>query len=173
MLGDEAILLRPMRPEDWHAAFAVASDPAIWELHPARDRWREEVFRRYFDDGLASGGMMAVIDRVSGRLIGSSRFNRVGDELEIGFTFVARDFWGGATNRRMKRLMLGHALAYYRRAIFRVGETNLRSRRAMEKIGGRFLPEREMVESGGRNVPHVLYEITRESFAKGPLNQAV
>lgn len=170
-LEGETLWLRPMRPDDWEAAYAVASDPDIWALHPAHDRWREDVFRRYFEDGLASGGMMAVIDKATGALIGSSRFHRREDGLEIGYTFLARSHWGGATNRAMKRLMLTHALASHERVIFRVGETNWRSRRAMEKIGGRLLPEGEQVESGGRVVPHVLFEITRTSFAEGPLNR--
>jgi len=37
LVGD-LLEVRPLRPEDWESLFAVASDPLIWEQHPARDR---------------------------------------------------------------------------------------------------------------------------------------
>jgi RimJ/RimL family protein N-acetyltransferase len=167
-------LLRPLREEDWDALYAVASDPLIWEVHPAGDRWKKDVFRAYFADGLAKGGALAVIDKISGAIIGSSRMQghdpADGGSVEIGWTFLARSHWGGETNREMKRLMLGHALQFVERVLFRVGETNGRSRRAMEKIGGRLTGAREVVQIDGRDVAHVVYEIDRTSFAGRPLS---
>lgn len=91
-------------------------------------------------------GALAVIDRASGAIIGSSRMQAHdpadGGSVEIGWTFLSRDYWGGPFNREMKRLMLAHALQFVERVDFRVGEDNLRSRRAMAKIGGR-LSERD------------------------------
>ena len=177
VLEGERLVLRPLRTDDWDALYAVASDPLVWELHPANDRWKEAVFRAYFADALAQGGALAVIDKASGRIIGSSRMQAydpaAGGSVEIGWTFLGRDFWGGATNREMKRLMLAHALRYVERVDFRVGENNHRSRRAMEKIGGR-LSDRDggIIETVSGPVRHVVYEITRESFAAGPLNPA-
>lgn len=174
-LEGPTLLLRPLREDDWDALYAVASDPLVWELHPASDRWKEEVFRGYFADALAQGGALAVIDKASGAIIGSSRMQAYdpadGGSVEIGWTFLARSHWGGETNREMKRLMLGHALQFVERVDFRVGEGNLRSRRAMEKIGGR-LTDRDggVVETVSGPTPHVVFEITRESFAVGPLS---
>ena len=174
VLEGELLLLRPLAAEDWDALFAVASDPLVWELHPAHDRWQEPVFRAYFADALAQGGALAVIDKTSGAIIGSSRMQAYdpagGGSVEIGWTFLARSHWGGGTNREMKRLMLAHALKYVARVDFRVGETNLRSRRAMEKIGGR-LTHRDggVVQTASGPARHVVYEITRGNFAFGPL----
>lgn len=172
-LEGERLLLRPLQADDWEALYAVASDPEIWALHPMRDRWREPVFREFFDDALAQGGALAVIERASGATIGSSRFQSYdpaeGGSVEIGWTFLARSHWGGATNRELKRLMLGHALARVRRAVFRIGERNWRSRRAMEKIGGRLTDRTERLELPTGPVVHLIYEIDRESFASGPL----
>lgn len=173
VLAGERLLLRPLEPADWDALYAVASDPLVWELHPANDRWKEDVFRAFFADALAQGGALVVIDRASGKIIGSSRMQAYnpddGGSVEIGWTFLARSHWGGETNRETKRLMLGHALKFVERVDFRVGETNLRSRRAMEKIGGRLSDRSSMVDTATGPVLHVVYEITRESFAKGPL----
>lgn len=160
-----------MRADDFDALYAVASDPAIWALHPAHDRWQRPVFRAYFDQGMASGGSLVAIDPATRAIIGCSRYDltrALPGEIEIGWTFLARAYWGGATNAVMKRLMLRHALAQVRQVIFLVGEHNLRSRRAMEKVGGR-LTERVLDAPQGR---HVIYAIDREAFARGPLMQA-
>lgn len=174
------VVLRPLTPDDWEALFAVASDPLIWEQHPAHDRWREPVFRAFFDDALAQGGALAFIDKTSGRIIGSSRYQGLeaanGGSVEIGWTFLARAFWGGKTNREVKRLMLSHALSSVAACRFMVGAENWRSRRAMEKIGGVLTPQVEGdVEHrvmAGQTVSHVCYVITRAAFAQGPLNRA-
>ena len=174
VLEGERLLLRPLEPGDWDALYAVAIDPLIWEVHPAGDRWQEDVFRAYFADALDKRGALVVIDKQNGEIVGSSRMQGYdpadGGSVEIGWTFLARSHWGGEFNREMKRLMLGHALRYVERALFRVGETNWRSRRAMEKIGGRLSETREYVQIGGREVAHVVFEISRESFAAGPLS---
>lgn len=173
-LEGPTLLLRPLRPDDWDALFAVASDPQIWAVHPQHDRWQEPVFRAFFADALAGGGALAVIDKASGRIIGSSRFQGYdpaqGGSVEIGWTFIARSHWGSGANAEMKRLMLAHALGSARRVDFRVGENNVISRRAMEKIGGRLSDRADITETASGPVRHVVYEITRESFASGPLS---
>lgn len=173
VLEGELLLLRPLRDDDCQALYAVASDPLIWEIHPAHDRWREEVFGAFFADALAKGGALAVIDRTNGAVIGSSRYQgheaASGGSVEIGWTFLARSHWGGNANREMKRLMLAHAFRFVERVVFMVGEGNLRSRRAMETIGGRLTDYREVRMMAGGEMGHVQYEITRASFAAGPL----
>lgn len=174
VLEGERLLLRPLREDDWQALFAVASDPEVWAIHPQHDRWQEPVFRRFFSDALERGGALAVIDRVSGALIGSSQYKQPADgAIEIGWTFLARSHWGGSYNRELKRLMLEHAFRFVDRAEFRVGEGNLRSRRAMEKIGGRLTERFDLVDiPGGGTMPHVIYEIDHAAFASGPLTQS-
>ena len=171
-LMDDRVLLRPLAIADWEGMYAVASDPAIWTLHPAHDRWQEPVFRAYFEEGLASGGALTILDRATGAIIGSSRYDgRVAGpgEVEIGWTFLARAYWGGDWNRAIKRLMLEHAFTRYDTALFLVGEANLRSRRAMEKIGGTLLDRLHRFDMAGTDTDHLVYAITRESFTSGPL----
>lgn len=174
VLEGERLLLRPLRPADWDALFAVASDPLIWEQHPAHDRWQEPVFRAFFDDALANKGALVAIDKADGAVIGSSRFQGLeeadGGSVEIGWTFLARSYWGGGFNREMKRLMLAHALVQVAECRFLVGANNIRSRRALEKIGARLTDRREeRIMAGGTIIPHLTYVISREGFAQGPL----
>ena len=174
VLEGEHLRLRPLRADDWDALFAVASDPLIWAQHPAHDRWQEPVFRAFFDDALANRGALVAIDAPTGAVIGSSRFQGLdeadGGSVEIGWTFLARSHWGGTYNHEMKRLMLAHALASIGEVRFLVGETNTRSRRALENIGAKLTNRREeRIMAGGEVIPHLTYAITRADFAEGPL----
>lgn len=165
ILTGERVTLRPSARDDWEALFAVASDPLIWEVHPAHDRWQEDVFRAYFDAGIASGGALTILDHATGKVIGSSRYDNwkpEADEIEIGWTYLARDYWGGSYNREIKRLMLDHIHRFVGTVVFTVGEGNIRSRKAMEKIGGVLRagpPELRLM--AGEMKPHVIYEIRR------------
>src|SRR5213594_1086498 len=137
-LKGELIELRPLRPEDWDDLFTVASDPLIWEQHPDSDRYKKDVFKVFFREALESGGAFVVIDRKSQQIIGSTRFygyDPEKSEIEIGWTFLAREYWGGRYNREMKQLLLTHAFKFVENVVFLVGEKNFRSQKAMEKIG--------------------------------------
>jgi len=154
-LVGQLVEARPLVEKDFAELHAAASDPLLWEQHPDIHRWREDVFRIYFDDHLASGGALAVVDRASGRLIGATRYDNFDpeqSEVEIGWTFLARAYWGGEYNADLKRIMLGHAFDAVRTVVFLVDENNRRSRRAVEKIGA--------VETGRRR-DMVLYELSR------------
>ncbi len=138
VLKGKMLQLRPLRPEDFHDLYAVASDPLIWEQYPVRDRYKEEVFKEFFREALEAGGALITIDSKDGQAIGSSRFygyDEQKSEIEIGWTFLARSHWGGIYNWEMKQLMLRHAFRFVNSVIFLVGPQNLRSQRALEKIG--------------------------------------
>lgn len=138
-LAGRLLELRPLQEDDYDALFAVASDPLIWEQHPASDRYQPEVFQKFFRDAMESGGALLAIDQATGVVIGSSRYhgyNGSASEVEIGWTFLARSHWGGQYNGEMKQLMLQHAFQFVDAVIFLIGPENIRSQRAVEKIGG-------------------------------------
>ena len=159
-LTGERVALRPLRADDYDALYSVASDPLLWAQHPASDRYQEPVFRQLFRESLASGGAMVILDRATGRVIGSSRFHGWDperSEIEIGWTFLSRSCWGGAHNGEVKRLMLEHAFRFVDRVIFLVGPGNVRSQRSLEKIGA--------VRAGSRTTDSgresLIYEVRR------------
>ena len=155
--------LRPLAPGDFEALFEAASDPLIWAQHPESNRHEPGVFQRYFDGAIASRGALAVVDAGSRRIIGSSRFCNLdpGREVEIGWTFLERAYWGGAHNREMKSLMLDHAFRFVDRVVFVVGESNLRSRKALEKIGARLLRREQRTGPDGSLAGILVFGITR------------
>lgn len=155
--------LRPLTAADFDAVYHAASDPLIWEQHPESDRYKREVFQRYFDGAIESKGAFAVIDRATGRVIGSTRYCALapdGSEVEIGWTFLERAYWGGAYNGEMKTLMLDHALRYVERVVFVVGENNRRSQKALEKIGARFERRAEATAPDGTVRRNVIYVVS-------------
>jgi N-acetyltransferase len=164
VLKGELVELRPLRAEDFDDLYEVAADPLMWEQHPVRNRHEEEIFRTFFQEGMASGGALIARDLTTQRVIGSSRFHGYDEEqrkVEIGWTFLARSHWGGRYNGEMKRLMLEHAFRFVNRVVFRVGVQNVRSQRGVEKIGGVRTGTR--VDAGGRE--SYVYEITAAMFA--------
>jgi len=155
-LKGQLLDLRPLQPDDFHQLYAVASDPLIWEQHPAKDRYKEDVFQAFFREALESGGALIAFDSRNGQVIGSSRFHGYDQhksEIEIGWTFLARSHWGGAYNREMKQLMLQHAFQFVANVIFVIGPQNLRSQKAVEKIGG--------IRAGSRPDGNFVYQIKR------------
>jgi RimJ/RimL family protein N-acetyltransferase len=164
VLEGDLVRIRPLVAADWEALYAVASDPLIWEVHPRPDRWQEPVFRQFFAEALACGGGLAIEDKATGAIIGSSRYDYhvpEADEIEIGWTFLARAYWGGTYNREVKRLMLDHIHPTVGTVVFLVGENNVRSRGAMAKIGGELIPGRNHRGGGQVFSDHVVYAIRR------------
>ncbi|MDQ3070430.1 MAG: GNAT family N-acetyltransferase [Acidobacteriota bacterium] len=164
VLRGELLALRPLREEDYEALYAVARDPLIWEQHPANDRHEPAVFREFFSHAMESRGALIAMDAATGGVIGSSRYHAYDEarrDVEIGWSFLARSCWGGRYNGEMKRLMLAHAFASVDTVLFLVGPGNIRSQRAVERLGG--------VRAGMRQDPHgresIVYALTPAAYA--------
>jgi RimJ/RimL family protein N-acetyltransferase len=164
-IHNELIRLEPLRAGDFEALYAVASDPLIWEQHPAKDRYKREVFAGYFKSGMESGGALRVIDDVNDELIGSSRYYDLNEDegkVSVGYTFIVRRCWAHGYNGALKQLMLDHAFKFVDRVIFQVGRDNLRSRKAMEKLGGVYIGEETVAYVPGEQAsPNVVFKIDK------------
>lgn len=153
------VTLRPLRHQDWEPLYTCAADPELWAMHPQPTRYQHEVFRVFFDQAMASGGAFAVLDSVTGAIIGSTRFYEhkpAARSIVIGYTFLTRAYWGGRYNSEQKALMIEHAFRFVDRIYFEVGAKNLRSRRAVEKLGAQ-LSETLQLDGG----PYVVYALDR------------
>jgi len=160
------ITLRPLAAQDFDELFAAASDPLVWAQHPDPGRGTREGFLAFFDGALKSKGCLVAIDAARQSVIGWSRYSNYapGERIAIGYTFLARSHWGGAANAEMKQLMLRHAFTDVQEVLFSVAERNLRSRRAVEKLGAEL--------AGAENAPrwgqiHVIYRLTPQLWARG------
>ena len=166
-LRGERVTLRPIRADDpssdLDAMHAAASDPAVWAQHSEKNRHERAVFERFFKGAVESGGGLVVVDNATGAVIGSSRYydwNPADESVVIGYTYLARAYWGGAVNGEVKRLMIAHAFRLARTVWFHVSPGNVRSQRALERIGARF-DRREMVPVGGVPSERMIYRVDR------------
>ena len=165
-LTGKHITLRPLAAHDFHEVFAAASDPLIWAQHPDPARGTRQGFPAFFDAALKSKGCLVAIDAARQSVIGWSRYSNyaAGERVMIGYTFLTRSHWGGPANAEMKGLMLRHAFADVGEVLFTVAERNLRSRRAVEKLGAEL--------AGAEDAPrwgqiHVIYRLTPQLWAHG------
>jgi RimJ/RimL family protein N-acetyltransferase len=147
-LENDLIILQPLQPEHFDRLFEVAADPLIWEQHPAKERSTRAGFELFFNEAIATKSAFLVIDKKSGAAIGSTRYFPVAgipNAVEIGWTFLAREYWGTDYNPSMKRLMLDYAFQFVDNVLFMIHETNYRSQKAVEKIGGKRVTELDHV----------------------------
>lgn len=138
-LENELVKIRPLVPADREPLYQVAKDPKIWEQHFAK-RYERQVFESFFQESIVSKGALTFLLKNTGEIIGTSRYRLIDqypNVVEIGWTFLARKYWGGQYNRTIKRLLIDHAFKFMDHVIFKVHKGNKRSQKAVEKIGGR------------------------------------
>ena len=126
--------------------------PSSGGERPERNRYQEATFRGFFEEALTSGGALVALDRANGHIIGSSRYHGYDAQrsvIEIGWSFLARAYWGGRYNGEMKQVLVEHAFRSVKRVIFIIGPENRRSQRAVEKIGG--MRAGVTIDAHGRN----------------------
>jgi RimJ/RimL family protein N-acetyltransferase len=163
-LHNELVQLIPLSAADFEELYAVASDPLIWEQHPNPDRYQRPVFSTYFDGAMASKGAFLIKEAQTGAAIGSSRFydhKPEISEIKIGYTFFSRACWGKQYNRNTKLLMLEYAFQFVGRVIFHVGANNIRSQKAMEKIGAIKIDEEIIAYYGETPRKNYVYKIEK------------
>lgn len=168
-LKGRLVTLRPLNTDDFEELFKVSSDPLIWEQHPSNDRHKKDVFEKFFEAAIESKGAFAVIDNADEKIIGSSRYYDLGiDDLDrekkkinIGYTFLAKKYWGKHYNEEMKDLMLSHAFSFVDTVYFQVGDQNTRSQLAMKKIGA-ILCGKETLD----NSAHVVFKIDKADWKR-------
>lgn len=169
-LANELVRLVPLQPGDFDRLFAVASDPLIWEQHPEKERYKEENFRRYFDSGILSKGAFLLMDAQTGALVGSSRYyeyDAANSSILIGYTFIARSHWGGPFNRALKQLMIDYAFQHVDTIGFQVGETNMRSQKAVQKLGAVKIGEVWLDGPNNTKKLNFVFGLTKEAWRAG------
>lgn len=165
-LENEQFKLVPIKSTDFDKLFMAASDPLIWEQHPASDRYKISVFQQYFEDALNSKMAFIIVDKTDDSVIGSTRYYNYdvqSNSVAIGYTFIARKYWGGIANRSIKKLLLDYAFRSVNQVFFHIGVNNIRSQKAVEKIGATRVRELDF-ESNGKLLPYVEYVIQKHTY---------
>lgn len=174
-LENDRVLLRPVAEADREGVRAVAMDPDIWRYFVSAVETDTD-FESFFDANLAdhAAGRRAVyviIDKKSGRIAGSMSFGNMAEadrRLEIGWSWLGRDFRGQGVNHWAKALLLEHAFEVLdaERVEFKTDILNVQARRGLSNIGAteegtlrsfNFMP-------GGRRRDAVFYSILRAEW---------
>ncbi|MEO6302902.1 MAG: GNAT family N-acetyltransferase [Bacteroidia bacterium] len=162
LLEDNTVLLTPLLPEHFNLLYEVARDPILWEHHPMSKRYEKEVFKDFFKIAISVGSLL-IVDKLKQKVIGCTRFydyNKEDFSVVIGHTFIAKDYWGTGYNARVKDLMFNYAFRFAQRILFYVVTENVRSRKALEKLGAK--PGQEIKrEYDGRTLACIVYELAR------------
>ncbi|MDF2451422.1 MAG: family N-acetyltransferase [Bacteroidota bacterium] len=173
-LRNEFVRIHPLQSGDFETLYAVASDPLIWEQHPNPDRYKRDVFETFFKGAMESGAAFLVFDQQSGKVIGSSRYyelDKVQNSVAIGYTFLDRNHWGGIYNPALKTLMMEHAFQFVNRVIFHIGATNIRSQKAIERLGAKKISEVEMEYYGEANRLNFVYCIEKQTWKEDQIRK--
>lgn len=166
-LVNDLITVVPLKAEDFESLFAVASDPLIWEQHPNKDRYKRAVFENFFNGAIASKGAFIVYENENNKVVGSSRYYDLDESdssVAVGYTFVAREFWGKAHNKALKTLMFNHAFQFVDKVILHIGATNFRSQKATEKLGAVKIAELEVAYYGESLKWNFVYQVDKDKW---------
>lgn len=167
ILENEIIKLVPLKESDFETLYQVASDPLIWEQHPNKNRWKRDVFQNFFEGAITSKGAFLIYDRQTNEVIGCTRFydyKAEQKEIAIGYTFFARSHWGGKFNPSTKKLMMDYAFRFVDSVLFHIGAVNVRSQKAIERIGATKIAEEEIAYYGEESKLNFIYRIEKASW---------
>ncbi|KIA95528.1 acetyltransferase [Pedobacter kyungheensis] len=167
-LANDLIQIVPLKETDFEALFAVASDPLIWEQHPNKDRYQREVFENFFKGAMDSKGAFIVYEKETGKIVGSSRYydlDETDSAVAVGYTFIAREFWGKGHNHALKTLMFDYAFRFVDKIILHIGATNFRSQKATEKLGATKVGEIEVAYYGEPVKWNFVYQVDKARWA--------
>jgi len=144
--GDEIEVL-PLEKEHLEGLFLAASNKEIWELTSV-DYSVEEIFYPNFNNAIndrEKGTVypFIIVHKDSNKIIGTTRFLEIypnDKKIEIGVTWIMKEYWGTTVNLECKLLLLNYCFENLKtnRVQFRAKDNNVRSRKAIQKIGGIF-----------------------------------
>ena len=168
VLETAALRLLPLQASDFADLYAVAADPAVWAQHPNPDRWRPAAFATFFAGALQSRGAFKVVDKATGATLGSTRFydhDARDRSVLIGYTFYGTRSWGTGVNPAVKALLLDYAFGFVDAVRFHVGARNVRSQRAIERLGAAKVAEQDVAYHGEPPTRNFVYEISKAVWA--------
>ncbi|MFD8981624.1 GNAT family N-acetyltransferase [Streptomyces sp. NPDC059564] len=188
VLENDRVRLTPITEADREGVRAVAMDPDIWRYFVAAVDTDAD-FEAFFDTNLADHAagrrfVYVITDKDSGRIAGSMSFGNMAEadrRLEVGWSWLGRDFRGRGVNHWAKALLLEHAFEVMaaERAEFKTDVLNVQARRGLANIGA---TEEGVLRSfnympGGRRRDAVFYSVLRSEWpavrallARGPKN---
>ena len=180
------VQLQPLKEDHFEELVNLGNDKAIWQHIPVAmntqfDRL-QALISGMVEKGKGTQFPFAILHKASGRLIGSTRFMDMHQQhlkLEIGWTWLHPDHWGTRANPECKLLLLSHCFEVLktRRVHLKTDEHNIRSRKAIAKIGASFegILRYDMIRANGTKRNSAYFSITDDEWpiAKQKLQELI
>lgn len=174
-LADRTITLLPITKEHIQEMRKLSSDTDVWTWYTedltnpdALENW---MTKRLEETGRGEKMTYTVQLNDTNEIIGASSYGHIDwveKGIEIGWTWLGKKYIGSGINKNMKHLMLQHAFENMgiERLELRTDEQNIRSRRAMEKIGAHHdgTLRNHRATQGGRRRNTVVYSIIKSEW---------
>ncbi|MGE8553479.1 MAG: GNAT family N-acetyltransferase [Chryseobacterium jejuense] len=169
------IELIPLEKEHFEELYAAAADKDLWTLIPT-DGSDKTIFYQNYEFALSereNGNQYPFVIRhkETQKLIGSTRFFEIypsDKKLEIGWTWITKDFWGTSVNLECKLLLLTYCFEVLKtnRVQLKTKDDNFRSRKAIEKIGGIFegILRKDKIQNDGTTRNAAYYSILNDEW---------
>lgn len=146
ILQTNKILLRPVEENDYNDFLHLAKqDPTMWEYF-SLNLWDENQLNKWMEIAFADRKAetrrpFTIIDKASGKIAGSSSMGNISYHdlrLEIGWSWLAKDFRSTGINRHAKFCMMNHAfeILHFERVEFKTDVLNARARKGLQNVGG-------------------------------------
>jgi len=181
ILSSDTVELRPMDESHFAELENIATDKRIWQYYTI-DGSNHERFRKALESALLEKEKgiqfpFVVFHKKHRRLVGSTRFLDIqlnNKKLEIGWTWLQPEFWATSVNPECKLMLLTYCFENLRlyRVQFKTDENNLRSRNAIEKVGGKFegILRNDMLRDDGTKRNSAYYSIIEEEWPMAKMN---
>jgi RimJ/RimL family protein N-acetyltransferase len=147
ILEGRTVKLIPLDKSNLSELELLAKDKRIWEFY-LFDGTDSNLFHTIYNNVVLQRekGIQfpyVIYNKIDNKIIGSTSYldiQEVHKKLEIGLTWLHPEYWGTDVNIQCKLLLLTHCFEELGavRVQLKTDENNLRSRRAIEKIGGQF-----------------------------------
>jgi len=170
VLEGNTVQLIPLELHHLEELYTLASDKELWRLVPSDCSERETFFTNYTQAIKARAqGLQypfVIVNKETGQYMGSTRFFEMYEldkKLEIGWTWITQEYWGTTVNLECKLLLMTYCFEVLQvnRVQLKTKDTNIRSRKAIEKIGGVFegILRKDKIQADGTTRNAAYYSI--------------
>ena len=176
ILENDSVLLRPLEKNDFNDLSAIAYNYDIWRFTVSRCMNDEEL-SKYINTALKDKSKevrypLVIISKKNNRIAGSTSFGNISNRdkrLEIGWSWLGREYRGTGLNKNCKYLMLAYVFGElgFERVEFKTDLLNEQSRKALKKIGAveEGVLRSHTVMQDGRRRDTIYYSILRSEWA--------
>ncbi|MEK6507530.1 GNAT family N-acetyltransferase [Myroides sp. C4067] len=175
VLEGTTVDLIPLEKEHLEELYQASADKELWRLVPT-DCSDRDIFYDNYQNALAAREKgiqypFVIIDKRTQKIVGSTRFFEIYEadkKLEIGWTWITQEYWGSVVNLECKLLLLTYCFEVLKtnRVQLKTKDTNIRSRKAIEKIGGVFegILRKDKIQNDGTTRNAAYYSILDDEW---------